>query len=300
MNTKKLTSVLRSDLLKNNEIETVPEIKPAALSLEERNKAKALTRVPSLLNDMSKILEEQLSRVLNDSEIIIDLSLCNGSGLDQWYSEDSRMKVSSELVLPSSVKAYFAIDFQNVHQLACISFGGEVSAIPEEDITELTPSEIRVGHRVANTQFGALQKLLCPTGSLIPAQEEKQMPKLNSFNYLTFKVRASFKEEVISWFIWLPVELISFTEENKKETDLSPVLEKNAWQKIPVKCVIEMATRKASIAQLIQFTNGYLLPIELRESTDLCLNNNSLFKGKVLEDDTHLHFKVEQVMHKDS
>lgn len=270
-------------------------VTPAVLSLEQKYKSKAAVAALEQQDYMVRAIEEALSRVLNENDVIVDLNLCTGAGIEEWYTDPHKLRVKSEIEGGNPSEAFAVIDFDTVFQLATISFGGvnRDSDGEYEDKKELTPSERRVGLRFASAQISALQKVLFPSGASMPVEHVNAFELNNEYEQLIFKVRASLSNQMVSWYLWLPVTL--FVAEPTESTDIShsPLMAQDDWQSLPVKCSIELAKCTVSIKELEQFISGSLMPIELNDTAILSLGNMILFDGKVLEDEKNLHFKVE-------
>lgn len=269
-------------------------VKNAHLSLEEKYKAQATASVGEWCDKMERALESSLSRVLNDKETIVGLSLCTGNAVETWQSDQSSLRVKSD-INGIGTSAFVMIDYDTVFQLATISFGGSNSknTVGEEERKELTPSEKRVGLRCVMTQISALQKVLLPDGAIMPTEEISTIDSNSTNEHLTFKVRASFSDEIVSWYIWLPVGLFVQQSVVPPSSHSEPLMVEDGWRELPVKCDIELARRMSNVIELEQFLAGQLMPIELKDIALLSLGKQALFEGKVLEDEENLHFKVE-------
>ena len=266
----------------------------AHLSHQQKNKVKAAKIANTQIDKITRAFESSLSRILNDNEILVDVNLCTGTGIEEWYTDKTKLRVKCDMEGSVASSGYIAVDYVSVFQLATISFGGKNSNSDGDEHTSLSASEKRVGLRFAMAQLSAVQKLLCPSSSCMPVEEVNTIDDQNNFEHLVFKVRASLGSTAINWYTWLPVNLFVEEPEQQASSKATLLMGENDWKKLPVKCDIELAKRKSSVSELKRFLSGKLIPIELKETVSLSLGKQVFFEGKVLENDDSLHFKIEK------
>ncbi len=266
----------------------------AYLSHQQKNKAKAIAIASSCKDRMVRSFELCLSRILNDNEVVVDVKLCSGTIMEEWYTDQTKLRVTCEIEGAESASAHVAVDYSSVFQLATISFGGSNVKGEDEERKGLTPAEKRVGLRFAMAQISALQKTLKPSSVCMPVEEVNSFEGHTHYEHMIFKIRASLSGVVVSWYIWLPVTLFISSDNMAEHSDTTPLMNAGDWRKLPVKCDIELARRKSDVKELKQFLAGDLIPIELREPALLSLGDHVFFEGNVLENEHSLNFKVER------
>ena len=272
------------------------------LTLEERNYSKASDFSKNLLNSFVSSLETEFNRVLNDAEVAIDMTICQGTGLVGWLSEPQRLLMECSLLNPEEINGFMAIDYSGVFDLANISLGGSSGAganKTDSEPRELSASEVRVCRRLVQIQIKTIQKVLGKGECVLPAERGVPDSLIQPFRHLIFKVRLLCGEDAISWFLGVPVELFLVQQSAEKCDEGKGAIFENQWVSFPVSCSVEMARRKVKAKQLMDFVNGAILDIELPSEMFLQLNNEPLLKGKVVEDDFGLMFQVENVVSKE-
>ena len=272
---------------------------PFALTLDQRRFSQASMAAKQYLPELAQAVETELSRLLTDVEFSIELSLCQGTGLDSWLAEPGRLLLQCPVLVPTDSYCYMALDYTGVHHLADLSLGGQLSKVVAlEEKTELSASELRICSRIAQRQLQAIQQFLFKEQSALPATAVKQQLEPARFQYLPLKVRLLLDAEAISWFVWLPLAFFRAASEESpvsvSAVDMSP------WPQVPVQCRVEMARKKVSLQQLQQGLKGEILSIELHSDMSFMLNNRTLFSGKVAEDANGLVFQITDIATKET
>lgn len=272
---------------------------PFALTLDQRRFSHASLAAKQHLPELAQAVETELSRLLTDVEFNIELSLCQGTGLDSWLAEPGRLLLQCPVLVPTDSYCYLALDYTGVHHLADLSLGGQLSKVVAlEEKTELSASELRICSRIAQRQLQAIQQFLFKEQSALPATAVKQQLEPARFQYLPLKVRLLLDAEAISWFLWLP---LTFFSSQQQDTPVSvSAVDMSPWPQVPVQCRVEMARKKVSLQQLQQGLKGEILPIELHSDMSFMLNNRSLFSGKVAEDANGLVFQITDIATKET
>ncbi|MDX3774305.1 hypothetical protein QE250_09280 [Chromatiaceae bacterium AAb-1] len=264
------------------------------LTLDQRSFQRALLEARRWLPDLTLAVETEIAKLVNDVEFSIDLSLCNGTGLDGWLAEPGRLLLECPVLVPEDDHCYMALDFISVHHLADLCLGGQLTNQSGlEDKPELTASELRVSGRLLQRQAQAMQQLLFKEQSALPAFPVKQQLEPAVFCYIPFKVRLVLSDEAISWYLWLPKSFfLSVKEHAAVNPAAQPAVAIENWVTVPVKGRIEMARKKVSFQELQACVNGRILPIELSSAMHFQLDKQALFLGKVAEEDSALVFQI--------
>ncbi|HEX5793010.1 MAG TPA: FliM/FliN family flagellar motor switch protein [Rheinheimera sp.] len=272
---------------------------PFALTLDQRRFGQASATAKRRLPELAQALETELSRLLTDVEFSIELSLCQGTGLDSWLAEPGRLLLQCPVLVPNDSYCYLALDYTGVHHLADLSLGGQLSKVlPADDKPDFSASELRICSRIAQRQLQAIQQFLFKEQSALPATAVKQQLEPVRYQYLPLKVRLLLDTDAISWFLWLPLAFFSAAQQNSainsSAVDISP------WTQVPVQCRVEMARKKVSLRQLQACLNGEILALELNAAMLFQLNHTSLFLGKVAEEANGLVFQITDIVNKET
>jgi flagellar motor switch/type III secretory pathway protein FliN len=278
--------------------EQAAHCQPFALTLDQRRFSAASKQAKQRLPDLAQAVETELSKLLTDVEFNIELTLCQGSALDSWLAEPGRLLLQCPVLVPTDTNCYLALDYTSVHHLADLSLGGQLSKVlPGDEKTELSASELRICSRIAQRQLQAMQQLLFKEQSALPASAIKQQMEPTRFQYLPLKVRLLLGSDVISWFLWLPLEFFIAPQYHSaisaSAVDISP------WPQVPVQCRVEMVRKKVSLRQLQACLDGAVLPIEFGTAMTLQLNQTALFLGKVAEEANSLVFQITDIVNKE-
>lgn len=265
------------------------------LTQEQQGYQQAVQNVRERLAEFTGVLQLELGRLIHDVDFSVDLQLCQANNLQSWLAEKGRFLLASALLVPTDDFGYMAMDYLSLHHLVDLSLGGELTRQPDvKEKAELSRSELRVTSRLLQRQIQTIQTLLFSEHSAFPAEliPLSQSPK--GLGYLALKVRLVLKQEVLSWYLWLPVSF--FVAERKvssPEITAEPALDIQHWPKIPVQGQVQMASRKVSLSQLQQcLSSGAILPLDMATEVPLTLNNKSLFVGRIAEEGTALVFQI--------
>lgn len=164
--------------------------------------------------------------------------------------------------------------------------------------SELSATEARICGRLLQRQIQGIQYLLFKERGSLAAEICKDEAIPNSLNHLAFKVRLILEEEVVSWFIWLPVSFFNTSKlTNAQNKDAQP-LSMACSHKFIVKGRVEMASKRVTLKQLKACMNGAILPIELNTPALFKLGKTTFLKGQVAEQDANLTFQVTDIPEK--
>lgn len=274
------------------------DYQPFALTLDQRRFSAASKQARQRLPGLAQAVETELSKLLTDVEFSIELTLCQGSALDGWLAEPGRLLLQCPVLVPTDTYCYLALDYTGVHHLADLSLGGQLSkVVPGDEKTELSASELRICSRIAQRQLQAMQQLLFKEQSVLPANAVKQQMDSVRFQYLPVKVRLLLGSDVISWFLWLPLEF--FVAQEPRQIVSAGAADLSLWPQVPVQCTVEMVRKKVSLRQLQACMDGAVLPIEFGSTMTLQLNHSALFLGKVAEEANSLVFQITDIVNKE-
>lgn len=273
-------------------------LQPYALTAQQRYFEQASQIARSKLTDYGNALQIELGRMLRDVEFSLDVNLCSSVGLDQWLSEPGVLLLDSTLPLEKDLICYMSIDFQAVHNMADLCLGGQLTdekALVEK--VELSSSELRISCRLLQKQTQVLMQSLFNQHLPISAYVYKQQLQFEPYAYMPFKVRFILDNTVVSWFIWLPVELFladsAGLSQHEEPSPHGPLLQD--WQQVPVKANIEMARKQVTVQQLESWLQGTVLPLELFNDMPFRLGKQTLFYGNVAEEGNQLMFQVSTI-----
>jgi hypothetical protein len=177
--------------------------------------------------------------------------------------------------------------------------GSDENPLPvDKPKSELSATEARICGRLLQRQIQGIQYLLFKERGSLAAEICKDEAIPNSLNHLAFKVRLILDEEVISWFIWLPVSFFSNAKlANGQSNDAQP-LSMACSHRFLVNGRIEMASKRVTLKQLKACMNGAILPIELNTPALFKLGKTTFLKGQVAEQDANLTFQVTDIPEK--
>jgi flagellar motor switch protein FliM len=259
---------------------------PYALTRQQRSFEAASQRCKSRLADLSKALQAELGRMLTDVVFDLDVNLCSGVGLENWLSEPGILLLDAALPLDKDRLCYMSIDHQAVHNMADLCLGGQLTDKTQiQEKVEFSSSENRICCRLLQKQAQALMQLLFNQHLPLTAHLYKQK----------LKVRLILEKEAVSWFLWLPIELL-LQESDELFNAVEPLGGSLSldWQQVPVRCTVEMARKQVTVKQLQDWLQGELLAIELFSSMRFQLGKQVLFHGTVAEEGQVLMFQVTQ------
>ncbi|MDF0535721.1 FliM/FliN family flagellar motor switch protein [Shewanella sp. A32] len=264
------------------------------LTRDQRCQQRAVSAFGESKAEFKEVLQKALSQLISGLSFEVEMALCQGWGVDFLFSETDKLMMGCELPAANNAKAYMTIDHLAIRHLADLCLGGKISRQAESP-RELTITELRIAIRTCNRLMGSIQELVRGHKSLPMAEPLKQPQALKPFSYLILKVRILLDEDVISWFLNLPVELFPL------EADHSPALTpselpllQTQWPQFPVKGRVVMAEKKVNVRQLQQLLQGEFMPISLQDSASFRLGGKQLFSGKVAQEDGQLAFQVTQ------
>lgn len=273
-------------------------LQPYALTAQQRHFETASSVARSRLTDYGNALQAELGRMLRDVEFSLDVNLCSSVGLEQWLAEPGVLLLDSTLPLETDLLCYMSIDFQAVHNMSDLFLGGRLS---EEQVlvekAELSSSELRISCRLLQKQMQVLMQSLFNQHLPLSAFVYKQQLQFEPYAYMPFKVRFILDNTVVSWFIWLPVELFlaDAAQTASQEPALLPGPVLTEWEQVPVKAQIEMARKQVTVQQLESWLQGAVLPLELFTQMPFRLGKQSLFYGVVAEEGNQLMFQVSTI-----
>lgn len=272
---------------------TPEQYQPLCLTLDERNYQKAIQQSHLLEEELITALTQELKRLIHNTELTVEINLCQGTGLDQWLHEPQRLLLESMVLLPTENHAYMGMDYQTIHQLASLSLGGEFDhQINLGDKDKLTPTEQRICQRSLKCQIKAIQRLLFNEDSALPASIVQHSMEQFLFRFVTFKVRLLIGNDSLCWYLWLPVDFFSVESLPAKAMERHNIFAEDFWQKLPVIGQVEMGRCTIGLKQLSSYINGQVMPFTLHNDMVFSLNKTPLFNGKVVEDENRLHFQI--------
>ncbi|MBO1272162.1 FliM/FliN family flagellar motor switch protein [Shewanella sp. 4t3-1-2LB] len=264
------------------------------LTRDQRCQQQAVKIFSESKTEFREVLHTTLSQLISGLNFEVELALCQGWGTDFLSTEADKLMMSCELPAANNAKAYMAIEHLAVRHLADLCLGGRIS---HQDVSrnELTVTELRIATRTFNRLLGGLQELISGHKSLPMAQPLKQLQALKPFSYVIFKVRMLLDEEIISWFLNLPVGLFPQVADSPtlSESQQLPLLQ-TQWQQFPVRGRVVMAEKKVNVRQLQQLLQGEFMPVSLQDIASFRLGGKQLFSGKVAQEDGQLAFQVTQ------
>lgn len=267
---------------------------PYALTRQQRSFEAASQRCKSRVADLAKALQVELGRMLPDVTFELDMNLCSGVGLENWLAEPGILLLDSALPLDKDRLCYMSIDHQAVHNMADLCLGGQLTAKAQiQQKIELSSSESRICCRLLQKQMQALMQLLFNQHLPVTAHVYKQKLQLPVFSYLPLKVRLILDTDAVSWFLWLPVEILLQDHDEiavQAEQPAEPL--RLDWQHLPVRGKVEMARRQVTVQQLQSWLRGEVLTIDLFTSMRFQLGKQELFQGTVAEEGNVLMFQV--------
>ncbi|WP_306520064.1 FliM/FliN family flagellar motor switch protein [Rheinheimera sp.] len=273
-------------------------LQPYALTAQQRHFEMASQVARSKLTDYGNALQVELGRMLRDVEFSLDVNLCSSVGLEQWLAEPGVLLLDSTLPLEKDLVCYMSIDFQAVHNMADLCLGGqlgEAQSLIEK--VELSSSELRISCRLLQKQTQVLMQSLFNQHLPISAYVYKQQLQFEPYAYMPFKVRFILDNTVVSWFIWLPVEL--FLADSAGVPQYEPPLPQGSlltdWERVPVQAHIEMARKQVTVQQLEGWLQGAVLPLELFSDMPFRLGKQTLFYGVVAEEGNQLMFQISTI-----
>lgn len=264
------------------------------LTRDQRCQQRAAKAFSESKTELRDVLQNALSQLISGLSFEVELALCQGWGTDFLSAEASKLMMSCELPAANNAKAYMTLDHMAVQHLADLCLGGKVSKL-EESRSELTVTELRIATRTFNRLLGSIQEFICDQKSLPMAEPLKQAQELKPFSYLIIKVRIVLDDDVISWFLSLPVSMFPQVADGPAVATASeqPLLQ-TQWQKFLVRGRVVMAEKKVNVRQLQQLLQGEFMPMSLQDSASFRLGGKQLFSGKVAQEDGQLAFQVTQ------
>lgn len=265
------------------------------LTLEQQLYQSAVNVVRERLTEITSTLQLELSRLIHDVDFVVDVQLCQANNLQSWLAEKGRFLLSSSVLIPQDDFGYLAMDYVSLHHLVDLSLGGELTRQPDvKEKADLSRSELRVTSRLLQKQLQALQMLLFNEASAFPANliPLSQSPK--GLRYVALKVRLVLQQEVLSWYLWLPVTFFVAERVAAFTGSLAePALDMSQWPNIPVQGQVQMASRKVSLSLLQECVDKEsILPLDMASDMLLKLNNKSLFVGRIAEEGSALVFQI--------
>lgn len=287
----------KSKLIKANDTGTFAAF---PLTLEQRILDYAAKKADEIKVNMRKVFELELAQLFNDTRFDVDIAQCSQGVIESWFNESPRIFIECPLFVPKEESAFLALNFKSAHKTADLCLGGQFNGLsPSVDEAaelpaELSSTENRICCRLLQRQVQGIQNLLFRERSALLGEVQKYEALPNSLKYIAFKVRLILENEVISWFLWLPIAFF-YNKTSTHENDRTEKLDMGVWPEFPVQGKIEMAKKKVTLKQLKACMGGELLPIELNELALFKLGNKNLFKGQVVEQDTGLAFQIKEL-----
>ena len=269
------------------------EFRPYAITQQQRQYEIAHQRAGEF--SLHKAIEFELGQLFNDSQFAVDINLCSHSTLQSWLAEAKRVFFKSAVFEPIDADAYIALDYTSAHRMADLCLGGDLSqankTVAEEPPAELTRTESRICARLLQKQVQGIQELIFKERACLLAEPCSTNNLPSAVNYLAFKVRLILDNDVISWFIWLPVAFFSQpqSEHDEQQTHL---LNMEKSSQFLVRGHVEMARKKVTLRQLKAALNGEVLPIQLSEPASFKLGNKTFFTGQIVQQDASLTFQI--------
>lgn len=267
-----------------------------ALTREQRYYEKARWEAKERLAELRQVTELELAQLLNETDFSLELSITSGASLKSWLEEKGRLLMQSTLFLPQEGEAYIALDHSSAHHIADLCLGGQLNRdVDIGDKSELSTTELRIAGRLLQRHCQCLEERFFKERSAMIGQQVKGDSFPNPYDYLVVKVRLLMQEDIVSWFVWLPITF--FTSTFSRFDSGKPVaLDMSGWPGIPVQGVVQMARQTVTLRQLKRCLAGEVMPIELAEQPAFKLNGKALYKGQVAEQDSKLAFQIEQLI----
>jgi flagellar motor switch protein FliM len=273
--------------------------KPFFVIKQRREFDVAASTAKRLLPDIASGIQSEIRKIVNDSAIGIDVTLCTGGGLDTWLSESDTLVLESAIGVPVETSCYMAMDHGFVSQLADLCLAGQASE-PNEfaERGEFSVTEVRVCSRVMVRQIGVIQRFLFGKQAVLPAMQTKTRIEEEKYQFITLKIRFFMQDtDVLSWYLWVPREFFSNECIRVEEESDVPAVNIDRWTEIPVQSVIEMARKRVSVNQLKSFLKGEILPLDLHESMQMRIDSQLFFRGKVAEEGNSLVYQITELVH---
>lgn len=275
------------------------------LTLEQRILEHASKKADEVKVNMRKVFELELGQLFNDTRFEIDITQCNQAIIQSWFKESQHIFIECPIFIPKEDSAYLALDYKSANKTADLCLGGQFNSLnsseeePVELLGELSSTENRICCRLLQRQVQGMQSLLFRERSALLGEVQKNEELPNALNYLAFKVRFILENEVISWFLWLPIAFFSDKEIAVNDNRHSlPFIAMDSWQQFTVQGKVEMAKKKVTLKELKECMKGKLLPIELNEPALFKLGKKDIFKGQVVEQDSGLAFQITELSNK--
>ncbi|MDN3484784.1 FliM/FliN family flagellar motor switch protein [Pseudoalteromonas sp. APC 3224] len=275
-------------------------ITPFALTLEQRAYEQAQQKAAHINVNIRKTLELELAQLFNDSRFDVEISPCSHSVINSWFKESPRIFLACPLFTPTQGEAYLALDYQSAYKTADLCLGGQFNnvnsteQVSDEVNNELSSTESRICGRLLQRQVQGIQGLLFRERSALLGEIQKSHTLPEALQYLAFKVRFILENQVISWFLWLPISFFCAAD-SEQDSANSNTLNTDMWAQFAVQGQIEMAKKKVTLKQLKACVAGGVLPIELNEAALFNLGHKQIFKGQVVEQETGLAFQITQL-----
>lgn len=267
---------------------------PYAITQQQRQYEVAYQRAAEF--SLHKAVEFELAQLFNDSQFAVDINLCSHSTLQSWLGEAKRVFFKSTVFEPIDSDAYIALDYKSAHRMADLCLGGDLSQpstmIVDKSPPELSLSESRICARLLQKQVQGIQELLFKERACLLAEPCSTNNLPSAVNYLAFKVRLILDNDVISWFIWLPVAFFSHANNKAEAIEQPQYLNMSKSHEFLVQGRVEMAQKKVTLKQLKAALNGEILAIELSEPAPFKLGKDTIFTGQIVEQDAALTFQI--------
>lgn len=272
---------------------TAEQYQPLCLTLDERSYQKAIKATHKQKTELEAVLSQELKRLIHNTELAVEINICQGTGLDQWLAEPQRLLLKGMVLLPTENHAFMAMDYQSIHQLASLSLGGEIDhQINLADKDKLTPAEQRICQRTLQCQVRAIQRLLFNQESALPGTAVQQPMESQLFSLVTLKVRLLIGNDALCWYLWLPVDFFCADAQLPPASEGNKIFADDFWQQLPVKGQVEMGRCTIGLKKLSAYLAGQVMPFTLHSDMVFSLHKAPLFHGKVVEDDNRLHFQI--------
>lgn len=262
------------------------------LTREENDQHRAIEVLEKRRLELKDSVFHELNQLINGLEFDVELTRCPDAEIESWLHEGERLMMSCEIPSVDAL-GYMAVDLVGSHQLADLCLGGRINPNTKNG-GELTMSERRIAQRIFLRLSRGLEAVFAKSHSAQPPEVIKQNRAPARFSCVGYKVEMKLENEVIAWYIWVPVALV--TKLSYAQVAYEPqqlLLTEPVWQGVPVIGRVVLAEKQVNIKQLQRLLQGQFLPISInQDSATFRLGEQILFSGKVAHEDGKLAFQI--------
>ncbi|MCH1929363.1 FliM/FliN family flagellar motor switch protein [Shewanella sp. A25] len=262
------------------------------LTRDEHNQHHAIEVLDRRLVEMQDSMFYELNQLINGLEFEISLERIEHQEISAWLNQGERLMMGCEIPAIED-SAYMAMEFLASHQLADLCLGGRISPNMQAK-GELTMSERRIAQRVFLRLSRGLESVLSKSNSAMTPDVIKQTRAPNRYTMVGYRVGMQLEKELITWYLWLPVALVtSNTEALPIQGEAKLLLNDAIWQGLPVVGRVVLAEKQVNIRQLQKLLQGQFLPLAInQDNATFRLGDKTLFCGKVAHEDGKLAFQI--------